>query len=117
MDRIVGFEGLGRGSGRGTGRSGGSGRDTGGTGGVGRGTRVLEGGIAADDDDDNTFSTQSLESRLILAGVLEGEKDIFLSSGSRSGTAGTGEDRLRRKKGKTTNHGMKEAEDDDDEWD
>ncbi len=110
MDRIVGFEGLGMGTG-GTGGSGGSGRGTG----AFEGTRGLEGGIDDDDDDDDDkVSTQSLESRLILAGVLEGEKDIFLSSGSSSGTAGTGEDRLRRKKTKTTNHGVVE---DDDEWD
>lgn len=63
-DRIVGFEGLGGGGGGGGGGSVGSGAPGGGT-----------AGVSQDNDD---FSTQSLESRLLAAGVLSKTENASL---------------------------------------
>lgn len=89
VDRIVGFEGLGGGLGSGLGSGAGS-------------------GSSSHPEITNTFSTKSLESRLLAAGVLAGEKT--LNGGGSGGTSG-------KNYGKGEKVRRVEEDDDDDEWD
>lgn len=62
----------------------------------------------------DTFSTKSLENRLLLAGVLAREKNLGGSSGR--GGGGGGDDYQKTTK-KNIKGGGKRGKEDDDEWD